>query len=96
VDREITGQRGGVAYKNPPKKKPAAHGHGLNHPVLWQLGCPLGTRSFPSHDCSWFGFVSVPTYLLIFIAGYHLILLSGIWGPLYFTGECVSDPPFPA
>ena len=43
------------------KKKPAAHGHGLNHQVIRQPGCPLGTRGFPSHDCSWFGFVNGTT-----------------------------------
>jgi hypothetical protein len=47
-------------------KKPAAHGHGLNYPVLWQLGCHLGIRGFPSLDCSWFGFFNqIDTYILI-------------------------------
>jgi len=26
---------------------------------LRQLGYPSGTRGFPSHDCSWFGFVGI-------------------------------------
>ncbi len=26
---------------------------------LRQLGYPSGTRGFPSHDCSWFGFIGI-------------------------------------
>ena len=26
--------------------------------LLRQPGCPWGTRGFPSHDCSWFGFIA--------------------------------------
>ncbi len=42
-----------------PIKKPAAHRHRLNRPAIGQPGSPLGTRGFPSHKCSWFGFVKL-------------------------------------
>ena len=32
---------------------------------LRQPGHPRRTRSFPSHDCSWFGFIGNLTYLIV-------------------------------
>ena len=36
--------------------------------LLRQPGHPRRTRGFPSHDCSWFGFIGNLTYLIVWLS----------------------------
>jgi len=63
VDR-VSGYSIGPKQRGPCQCRPRAPQEFL---LLRQPGYPRGTRGFPSHDCSWFGFIGNVELLLSFI-----------------------------